>query len=80
MWRKTIVGKVPQKRKIDTDLQKEHQHKFQRAVLYAKSVLADSELRETYGKSAKTGQNGYNVAVADFFNAPDNIAVEEKIL
>ena len=68
---KTIVGKVPQKRKTDTEQQKEHRRKFQRAVLYAKSALADPEMREAYGKSAKTGQNGYNVAVADFFNAPD---------
>jgi len=70
---KTVVGKVPQKRKSDTEQQKEHRRKFQRAVLYAKSALADPELREAYGKSAKTGQNGYNVAVADFFNAPDTV-------
>ena len=28
-------------------------------------------MREAYDKSAKKGQNGYNVAVADFFYAPD---------
>jgi len=69
---KTVVSKVPQKRKGgDSELQKEHKRKFQRAVLYAKSALTSPDLQEAYGKSAKKGQTAYNVAVADFFHAPD---------
>ena len=68
---KTIVSKVPQKRKGDSELQKEQQRKFQRAVLYAKAAMASPETGEAYKKAAKRGQTGYNVAVADFFQAPD---------
>ena len=68
---KTIVSKMPQKRKADSDVQKEQQRKFQWAVLYAKSAMADTETGEAYKKAAKRGQSGYNVAVADFFHAPD---------
>jgi hypothetical protein len=68
---KTVVSKVPQKRKSDSEAQKEHQRKFQRAVLYAKSATADAVTGEAYKKAAKRGQTGYNVAVADFFQAPD---------
>ena len=68
---KTIISKVPQKRKADSEQQKEQQRKFQRAVLYAKATMADAEKGEAYKKAAKKGQTGYNVAVADFFQAPD---------
>jgi hypothetical protein len=68
---KTVVSKVPQKRKFDSEKQKGQQRKFQRAVLYARSSFADPETAEAYKKAAKKGQTGYNVAVADFFHAPD---------
>ena len=42
---KTVVAKVPQPRKVTSEQQKEQQRKFQRAVLYAKSALADSEIQ-----------------------------------
>ena len=69
---KTIVSKVPPKRKVSTEQQKAQQRKFQRAVLYAKSVMADpAGMGAAYSQAAKKGQTGYNVAVADFFHAPD---------
>ena len=68
---KTVVSKAPLKRKVTTEGQKEQQRKFQRAVLYAKSVLADPGMGAAYNQAAKKGQTGYNVAVADFFHAPD---------
>jgi hypothetical protein len=67
----TIVAKAPPKRTSSTELQKEQQRKFQRAVLYAKSAIADPVTAEAYNRAAKKGRSGYNVAVADFFNAPD---------
>ena len=69
---KTVVAKAPPKRKVTTEQQKEQQRKFQRAVLYAKSVIADSAgMGAVYNKAAKKGLTAYNVAVADFFHAPD---------
>ena len=68
---KTVVGKVPQKRKVTSEQQKEQQRKFQWAVLYAKSAMADPDTGAAYNQAAKKGQSGYNVAVADFFHAPD---------
>ena len=68
---KTVVAKAPPKRKSSTEQQKEQQRKFQRAILYAKSVMLDSDMKSAYDKAAKKGQSGYNVAVADFFHAPD---------
>jgi hypothetical protein len=68
---KTVISKVPQKRKFDSEQQKEQQRKFQRAVLYARLAMSDPETGEAYKKSAGKGQTAYNVAVADFFHAPD---------
>lgn len=45
--------------------------KFQQAVVYGKSVLADPSMKALYYEKATPGQSAYNVAVADFFNAPD---------
>lgn len=77
---KTIVSKAPVK--TDTPLsesQKHHKRRFQEAVLYAKSVIAIPESKEAYQSEAKDGQSAYNVAVADFLNAPqiDEIDVSQ---
>ena len=71
---KTIVSKVPKERTGElTDKQKQHKLKFQKAVLYAKSVLADPAKKEMYEEmaDASKGITTYNVAVADLLNAPD---------
>ena len=44
--------------------------KFQEAVLYAKNAIADEATKEAYQASAEEGETAYNVAVADFLNAP----------
>ena len=44
--------------------------KFQEAVLYAKNAIADETTKEAYQASAEEGETAYNVAVADFLNAP----------
>lgn len=65
---KTIVSKAPRKRTgEDSEKQKEQQAKFQQAVLYGKSVIADPTQKELY---ESTGKRAYNVAVADMLNAP----------
>lgn len=69
---KVIVANKPKERTSEySEGEKAHQQLFQRAVLYGKSVLADTERKATYGAAAKEGQSAYNVAVADFFHAPD---------
>lgn len=65
---KTIVSKAPRKRTGESsDKQKEQQARFQQAVLYGKSVLADPAQKALY---ESTGRRAYNVAVADMLKAP----------
>ena len=74
---KTIVGKVPDKSKVAfTEKQKKVTLKFQEAVFYAKNALNDVPTKEAYTNEAKVGQSAYNVAVADFFNAPEIDSVD----
>ena len=73
---KTVVGKIPQTSKEPSEQQLEQRRKFQQAVLYAKSAAADPAMDAAYKKAAKRGQTGYNVAVADFFHAPDILNID----
>lgn len=69
---KTVVGKVPDRSNVElTDKQKQTNQRFQEAVIYAKSVLTDAAKKAEYEGKAQEGQSAYNVAIADFFNAPD---------
>ncbi|CAD7805290.1 hypothetical protein CHRY9390_01345 [Chryseobacterium aquaeductus] len=71
---KTVVSKVPKERTGElSEKQKQHKLKFQKAVLYAKSVLADPSKNQMYAAMADSskGITTYNVAVADLLNAPD---------
>ena len=71
---KTIVSKAPRdKTGEDSQKQKDHKRKFQKATLYAKSVINDPVQKELYSAAADTsrGMSTYNVAVADLLNAPD---------
>jgi len=73
---KTIVGKVPAHSQAVTDKQLAVQSKFQQAVIYAQASLGDNALKAEYAAQAKKGLTAYNVAVADFFNAPDIQSVD----
>ena len=44
--------------------------KFLEAVLYAKNAITDEATKDAYQASAEEGETAYNVAVADFLNAP----------
>lgn len=66
---KTVVSQAPQGRSGEaTENQKAYQLKFQKAVLYAKSVLADPVTKQQYdaASNASAGNNTYNIAVVDF--------------
>jgi hypothetical protein len=54
-----------------SEAQQKVNSKFQEAVIYGKSVIADPATKALYSEKASVGQSAYNVAVADFFNAPD---------
>jgi hypothetical protein len=68
---KTIVAKAPGERNTEwSEAQKKHRLKFQEAVLYAKHAMAVPATKEAYQASAEEDETAYNVAVADFLNAP----------
>jgi hypothetical protein len=64
------VGLRPRGPRTFSEEQKEHQRIFQRTVMYGKMAIADAALKAGYQQQAKPGQSAFNVAVADFFNAP----------
>jgi len=69
---KTFVSSKPKARTGDlSEGQKQHLEKFQEAILYAKGSIADPALKEAYLAKATGNETAYNVAVADFFHAPD---------
>jgi hypothetical protein len=53
------------------EAQQAHRRRFQHAVLYSMGVMSDPELTAAYESKAKPGQSARNMAVADFFHAPD---------
>jgi hypothetical protein len=71
---KTVVSSAPKFSNHEpSEKQKTNQKRFQKAVLYAKSQMNDPVAKAVYEeKSKEQGQpNAYNIAIADFFNAPD---------
>ena len=66
---KTVVSKIPVTSEKPTEKQAAQRQRFQQAVLYAKTAVETDERYRTVAK--KKGVMPINVAVADFFNAPD---------
>jgi hypothetical protein len=67
----TVVQSVPRMSGKVSEAQLAHRRKFQRAVLYSRSIASDPALEAAYAAKAKPGQEARHVAVADFFHAPD---------
>ena len=68
---KTYVAKAPVKTEQElTEAQIEHRRHFQEAILYAKGAIASPEMKAAYQEAAEEDTTAYNVAVADFMNAP----------
>jgi hypothetical protein len=69
----TIVSKMPEQQKAVSEKQKANRERFQQAAIYAKIAVEAAETKDLYSEQAKKrkGITAYNVAVADFFNAPD---------
>jgi hypothetical protein len=76
---KTVVSKIPAYSGTVSEKQMEHRKRFQQAVIYAKAAIVSPETEERYKAAAKKGKYPFNVAVGDFFNAPDihNIDLSE---
>jgi hypothetical protein len=72
----TVVQSPPRVSGKTTEAQRAHQRRFQRAVLYSQAVAADPALEAAYASRAKPGQTARNVAIADFFHAPDIRAID----
>ena len=68
----TILSQAPVRSdKEPSEAQTTHRRRFQRAVLYGKKVIGDAALEAEYAARASALESAYNVAVADFFHAPD---------
>ena len=68
---KTVVSSAPKKKQsAPSEAQEKHRLKFQEAILYARSSMADNNVKDGYKAAAQEGESAFNVAVADFFNAP----------
>ncbi len=68
----TIVSAKPKKRVAPPGQGEIDRRKhFQEAILYAKEAYSEPALKEEYKQKAKgKGMSGFNIAVADFMNAP----------
>jgi hypothetical protein len=63
----TVVSKMPDRSKVKLSLkQKKANKRFQQAVQYAQSVLADPVLQKQYAKEVKKGRLLYHIALSDF--------------
>jgi hypothetical protein len=68
---KIFVARKPVRNEEEpSEAQKAAQRRFQRGILYGKSAIADPEKKATYAAKATGGRSAFNVAVADYFNAP----------
>jgi len=74
---KTIVSHRPEKREhIASAAQAMVRSSFKAAVQYAKAAMTDAATRLAYLAKAEKGQTAFNVAVADFFHAPEIILID----
>ncbi len=63
----TVVSKMPDRSKVKlTTNQKRVNKRFQEAVSYAKSVLADPAKQKKYTKAFKKGKSLYHAALSDY--------------
>lgn len=68
---KTIMATKPRQSEKKSEKQIEHQARFQKATIYGRSAVAKPELKSEYEAAVgEKGNSAYQVAVADFLNAP----------
>ena len=65
---KTYISSAPRKSRLPrSDKQLKAQNRFQRAVMYAKAILADPEARAALAARLEPGQTVYTLAIRDFY-------------
>jgi hypothetical protein len=67
----TVVTRKHRPSGEPSDAQINLRSRFRQAAAYAKAAIADAATKLFYSSKAKAGQSAYNVALADFFNAPE---------
>jgi hypothetical protein len=72
----TLVSKPPIRTAVASAAQLNIQSIFKEAVLYARTAIADAALLLDYKKKAKRGLSAYNLALADYFKAPEIVSVD----
>ena len=74
---KTFVSTKPKERTGEpSENQKQQQERFQDSILYAKAAIADPAIKAEYAKAITGNETAYNIAVADFFHAPEVKSVD----
>jgi len=71
----TVAATKSVSRKEPSGEQLKHRQRFQEAVIYSKSQMADPEAKAEY-EARKGDSTAFLVAVADFFHAPDIVSVD----
>ncbi len=71
----TVVSKPPVFSGTFTENQKAVHATFKRASVYARYILADEAMRTAYKAKAPRGRSPFNMAVKDFFLAPEIVEV-----
>lgn len=72
----TVVSKPPIRTAPFTEAQKNINSIFKRAVLYARRILQNPAIRLAYKEKAQRGQTPFNLAIADYFKAPEIQSVD----
>jgi hypothetical protein len=68
---KTLVGKIPFNSGKLSENQQAVREKFLKAVAWAKAAVADPDLKTLYSLRANGGVTAFNLAIGDFFTAPE---------
>lgn len=68
---KTIISKISQRSKTLSAKQLAVTEKFKAAATYAKNALKNAAIKLFYKEKAGPGVYPFNVALADYFNAPE---------
>ena len=69
---KTFISKRPKKKEVsDSEDQTAVKERFKEGVLYAKAVVDDPVRKAVYQAKSNALQSAYNLALADYFKAPE---------
>ena len=68
---KTLVGKIPFNNGKLSESQQAVREKFVKAVAWAKTAVGDPDLKALYSLRANGGITAFNLAIGDFFIAPE---------